>query len=291
MDIQRHIRITQFVNTIQRLQNLSEPTHYTHTTIGSGTPEISIVMTASNRSKQTYHTLRSICGQVHIVLVDDSDSDPILLGELQKVGLYIDFIQINRSNKFWVNPCVNYNIGFKYVKAPLIILQNAEVCHVGDICAYVKEHANDTYLVFDVAYSRSYERNEEVYSTSGFDDMYSLLAPEWYQHHIINNKQLHFLVAFSKPMLDAIGGFSLDYFSQGSYDDDDFLLHVRRLGIPIRSVPSEETRLMGIHLYHVLSETWEKGQIDKNRRIFQEKDTHSTYFHVWQRPNLVSKVL
>lgn len=61
---------------------------------------ISIIMTASNRSKQTYFTLSTIQNssykEIHIIIVDDSDEDPIKKKELEKYPFYIDFISINR---------------------------------------------------------------------------------------------------------------------------------------------------------------------------------------------------
>ena len=49
---------------------------------------ISIVMTASNRSIQTYFTLKTIQNssfkEIHVIIVDDSDADPIIKEELVK---------------------------------------------------------------------------------------------------------------------------------------------------------------------------------------------------------------
>jgi glycosyltransferase involved in cell wall biosynthesis len=94
-------------------------------------------MTACNRSKQTYFTLQTIQNSSHkaiqIILVDDSDSDPIAKEELEKYPFYIDFISIKMQNKKWVNPVVNYNIGFEYIRGSKVVIQNAEVCHVGDV--------------------------------------------------------------------------------------------------------------------------------------------------------------
>jgi glycosyltransferase involved in cell wall biosynthesis len=98
---------------------------------------ISIVMTACNRSKQTYFTLQTIQNSSHkaiqIILVDDSDAEPITKEELEKYPFYIDFISIKMQNKKWVNPVVNYNIGFEYIRGSKVVIQNAEVCHVGDV--------------------------------------------------------------------------------------------------------------------------------------------------------------
>ena len=55
---------------------------------------ISIVMTASNRSNQTYFTLKTILNssfkKIHVIIVDDSDEDPIIKEELEKYPFYIE---------------------------------------------------------------------------------------------------------------------------------------------------------------------------------------------------------
>ena len=63
-------------------------THHNIPNIPIYNDTISIVMTASNRSKQTYFTLETIqkCSfkHVHLIIVDDSDLDPISLSILNK---------------------------------------------------------------------------------------------------------------------------------------------------------------------------------------------------------------
>jgi hypothetical protein len=250
-------------------------------------------MTASNRSKQTYFTLstisKSIVSDVHIVLVDDSDVDKITVEELSKFNLCIDFIEINKNNKFWVNPCINYNIGFQYIKCPIIILQNAEVCHIGDVCDFVVNNVSDEeYLVFDVANTESYDNNEELYNINySFSDIRMSTEWKWYNHHSNNLKNYHFLSAFSKKTFDEIEGFSYDYFSQGLYDDDDFLLKIKRSNISVKNIKSEEKCIMGIHQYHKLAgQTW-VSDVSMNRRIFEIKSNSLEYKEVSENPEIL----
>jgi hypothetical protein len=63
--------------------------HYNISNIPIYDNTISIVMTASNRSKQTYFTLKTIekCSfkNVQLIIVDDSDIDPIKKEELKNI--------------------------------------------------------------------------------------------------------------------------------------------------------------------------------------------------------------
>lgn len=129
---------------------------------------ITIVMTSSNRSKQTYFTLQSMlkskCKNIQIILVDDSDCDQINVNILKNYPYYIDFISIKRENKNWINPVINYNIGFKFIKGDNIVIQNAEVCHVGDPLFFISSEMKElNYYVFDVIAVSSLENNEEIY--------------------------------------------------------------------------------------------------------------------------------
>jgi hypothetical protein len=143
--------------------------HYVVSNSDISEETISVVMTSSNRSKQTYFTLDSMLKnnfkKIHIILVDDSDVDPIEFEVLKTYPYYIDFIVINKKNKNWVNPCVNYNIGFKFIKGEKVVIQNAEVCHVGHVLDFINKNMKpNTYNVFDVKAVSSYENNEKIYT-------------------------------------------------------------------------------------------------------------------------------
>ncbi len=240
---------------------------------------ISIVMTASNRSKQTYFTLQSIMNSgwpdIHIILVDDSTHDPITVDNLQQFPFYIDFININRTNKCWHNPVVNYNLGFKFIKGKYLIVQNAEVAHVGQICADIVNNIKDNnYFVYDVVASSNYESNEKIYqlnlnydNTVNRADLYLM----WYQgrgHRCLN---LHFLTAMTtKTFMDLVQGFSYDYTFGSDFDDDDFLLKIRAAGIQIVNRFHDIHKMHGIHLYHGTSRTWNVN-VPHNEPIFKVK--------------------
>jgi len=244
---------------------------------------ISIVMTSSNRSKQTYFTLKSMlkskCKNIHIILVDDSTCDPINLNILNSFPYYIDFISIKRENKNWVNPCVNYNIGFKFIKGNKVVIQNAEVCYVGDPLDFINNSMNDnSYYVFDVKAVSNYKNNEIIYQNecdlASIDiynkDIYLL----WYQHSIHHNRNYHFFVACNIETFKNIDSFSYDYTLGNSFDDDDFLLKIISQKINIINVKSEEYFCGGIHLFHTLFGDSEYKHTIYNKDIFDLKNAN-----------------
>jgi glycosyltransferase involved in cell wall biosynthesis len=221
---------------------------------------LSIVMTSNNRSKQVYFTLdrisKSVIKDVHIVLVDDSTTDPIDISVLKKYEFYIDFIHIYDSNKIWNNPCVNYNIAFKYVKGSKVIIQNSEVCHVGDVLKFVYDQViTGNYYCFDVATSLNYETNNFIYIQSSLNtDIYkqNLFSDFWYQSQN-HSRNYHFLTACTIDTFSKIDTFSYDYSLGRCFDDDDYLLKIRSNKINLVDIYHDKYYIGGIHLYHGVS--------------------------------------
>ncbi len=241
---------------------------------------ISIVMTASNRAMQTYFTLQKIAASsiknVQVILVDDSKRSPCEISELSKLPLYITFIEIIPEKKTWINPVINYNIGFKYIKGNKIVIQNAEVVHVGDILADVAQRvkeADNGYYVYDVISVQDMASNLTLYNSEfNYQNIAQLnIYNSWYQS-IDNKKNLHFLTALSIDTFKKINcEFSYDYTFGFSYDDDDFLLKIIAANINIINIHVGEKELVGIHQYHESSITEWGLNTEINQVIFELK--------------------
>jgi hypothetical protein len=261
-----------------------DPTLYSHFCIDNNKlidqETISIIMTSSNRSKQVYFTLKTISNSLYkniqIILVDDSNTDPIDINILKKNSyeFYIDFIKINRENKNWHNPLVNYNIGFKFIQGGKIIIQNSEVCHIGDIIQFVNSSfiTNNNYYVFDVKASANYDNNEIIYNSdiSTIDIYCKNLFSLWYQS-ACNNRKYHFLTSMTTETFKKINSFSYDYTMGSSYDDDDFLLKIISKKINIINIFHNEYNIGGIHLYHGISTNMWDREVELNNNLFDKK--------------------
>lgn len=261
-----------------RVEN-NDTSLYSHIRIDNGiinNETISIVMTASNRSKQTYFTLKtmenSVNKNIQVVIVDDSDIDQIDASILINYPFTIDLIKINRENKCWHNPLVNYNIGFKFIKGCKVVIQNAEVCHIGDVLEFIKHKVveDDKYYVFDVKSSANYEANDKIYNsdTNSIEiynkDIYDL----WYNHtkHRLNN--FHFLSALNKTAFDKVKNFGYDCTMGSCYDDDELLLKIISKNISVVNIINEECNVGGLHLYHGKApNTWDRG-VEMNEMLF-----------------------
>lgn len=251
---------------------------------------ITIVMTAYNRSVQTYFTLRTIANSINktiqVIIIEDSTTDLLSFDELIKYDLCIYHIKI--KNKFWFNPCINYNLGFKFIKGNKVIIQNAEVCHIGDIIDYIDKNLCDNqYFVFDVATLPDMDTNHRLYKEDvSFDnyDNFSQLFGNWYQHHDNYSRQLHFLTAITKITFDIIMGFDYDFCMGSWYDDDELIFRIKSSGIDAVNIPYDVKKIMGIHQWHMPSDNdWDKDVI-KNSELLDAKkhyfDKHKRFFYL-----------
>jgi hypothetical protein len=251
---------------------------------------ISVVMTSSNRSKQTYFTLETLKNNtfkdIQVILVDDSTNDPISLDILEKYPFTIDFIRIIKDKKCWIGPSVNYNIGFKYIAGGKVIIQNAEVCHVGNLIDYINNNIKDeTYNVFDVRAVTDLSCNEIIYNKDITNiNIYQNeeLFWMWYQHSITDNRKLHFLSAMTRGVFEKIKEFSYDYTFGTCFDDDDFILKIESLNIIIKSINHIESKCGGLHLYHTQihsNESWSKNK-EWNKNIY---DIKAEYYNKYRK--------
>lgn len=251
------------------------------------TQTISIIMTTHNRSRQLYFTLDTITksrdhSKVQLILVDDSSEDKVMLDKLATYPFAVTFIQINRDKKFWYNPCVNYNIGFQHIKGTKIIIQNGEVCHIGDVLATLDHIQDNHYYAYDVKALKDFQANEQIYDSLkksptelGMLDITIYDNPgiytQWYQHIQYRNAYYHFLTACTRSTFDKVSTFSLDYAFGNSYDDDDFVLKIKYAGIKLCNMQHDQYKCGGVHLYHGHSNNGIAPEINGN--LFQKK-TH-----------------
>lgn len=141
-------------------------------------PNISIVMAYHNRKDQTITTLDTISKSniknFEVIIVDDgSDEEHSLKNIISNYYFKIKLLVIKKNQKTWSNSCVPYNIGFKLAKGNIIIIQNPEVSHIGDVIKYVSDNIHDgKYMVFSVFSSPSFEHNNIYNDIKCYDKNY-----------------------------------------------------------------------------------------------------------------------
>lgn len=199
---------------------------------------ISIVMAYHNRREQFLRTLKTIrfFGDPEIIVVDDASDQRI-------DDLDIKLIRVEPDDKWWLNPCIAYNIGLSKVTGDVIIIQNPECLHTGNILKFC-EQLKDGQMFSFAAYSLDYDLTGQL-----SPDMYRNLAlnePQrkqiahhgWYNHSVFNPVGLHFCNAYTRADMERIGGFDERYAPVFARDDDEILARTRRAGIDIKIVDS-----------------------------------------------------
>ena len=108
---------------------------------------ISVVIAAKDRKAQLRETLRSLEKSSHsdfeVIIVDDcSDSEQSVESLLQEKewSLSIKVITVSEKERDWKNPSGAYNLGIRFATKDVVVLQNAEVMHCGDILTFVDQH-------------------------------------------------------------------------------------------------------------------------------------------------------
>jgi len=109
--------------------------------------KVSIVIAYFNRKCQLIAALESIkntkYGNFEIIIVDDgsepSEAVDTFIDDV-KGDLDVRVVTISPQEKTWVNSSIPYNLGIRYAEGSIVMLQNAEVAHIGDCVSFVAKN-------------------------------------------------------------------------------------------------------------------------------------------------------
>lgn len=287
--------------------------------------KISIVTAYYNRKKLFDTTLLSISKQIEnhkldieVIAVDDGSDEDERLEELANRYPFLKIIRLEKKDKWYSNSCIPFNIGFKEAKGDIIILQNPECTHYGDILKYTLENiTNENYISF-ACFSLGIDstNNIEVFLNDS-EKLNELMQKNsvgyigdgldcWYNHPFINPKGYHFCAAITKENLHDLGGFD-ERFAKGiAFDDNEFLYRVCLKGLEIQIVG--DPIVLHQNHYSKISYTTDKNLLDdetyqerlklaeRNRILFElvtksEKPWRANYFFDVEKHKVEKKIL
>jgi len=213
---------------------------------------VTIVMTYWNRKRQLENTLKSIKQYGHdvkIIIVDDASTDGNDISCFEEENVKI----ITMKNKTWINPCIPFNTGLALADTDIVILQNAECIHNGDIVGHVINNIEKgTYLNYS-AFSIDSALTERVYAG---EEINSIINPYltryinawigWYNHPIYRPEMLHFCSAITREDLYELGGFDERYYNGLGYDDNEFILRIQNKGMTVKIIENP----LVVHQFH-----------------------------------------
>lgn len=274
--------------------------------------KISIVTAYYNRKKLFENTLISISKQlddhqlnIEVIAVDDGSDEDERLEDLISKYPFLKIIRLEKKDKWYSNSCIPFNIGFKEAKGEIIILQNPECTHYGNILTYTQENITSKNYISFACFSLGIESTDNIDEyLSNPQKLKQLMQNNnvgyigdgldcWYNHSIVNPKGYHFCAAITRENLYDLGGFD-ERFARGiAFDDNEFLYRVQLKGLEIQII--DAPIVLHQNHYSKISYTTDKNLLDdetyqkrlqlaeKNRILFElvtksEKPWRVNYF-------------
>jgi predicted glycosyltransferase involved in capsule biosynthesis len=240
--------------------------------------KISIVTSYFNRKEILINTLKSIKNTNHrnfeVIIVDDASSEDHRIEDLTQHFPFIKIIRVEPENKWYCNPCVPFNLGFKEAEGEIIIIQNPECFHTSDLISFVEENLKENdYFTFG-CYSLNEENTKNLLNS--FDYHKNIITKNrgatsngddaWYNHPIYRPVGYHFTSAIYKNKLEELNGFDERFAKGYGYDDDEFLHRVKKIcNFKILNYP------LVLHQHHYNIQTTNGNNIQPqqdNRKLF-----------------------
>jgi glycosyltransferase involved in cell wall biosynthesis len=199
--------------------------------------KISIVTAYYNRKKLFINTLNSIKKTLHddfeVIVVDDASNEENRLEDLKEEYDFLNVIRINPEDKWWINPCIPFNIGFKHIKGDFVILQNPECFHTKDIIKYVADNITENDYFSFGCYSLNKDKTNRIeeFESFTFENRGVSYDGEdsWYNHSKYRPVGYHFTSAISKRKLNLLNGFDERFANGLAYDDNEFLYRINKI--------------------------------------------------------------
>lgn len=250
---------------------------------------ISVVTAYYNRKKLFVRTLESMKLQYgiikfEVIAVDDGSDEFERIEDLQYIYPFLRVIRLEKENKWYLNSCIPFNIGFSEVKGDKIIIQNPECFHLSPILEYVEKNLADNHYLSFACYSLDKKNTDEEHVFFNQDYLKNLISKNnrtctydgdlgWYNHSIHRPKAYHFCAALTTNDLFDLGGFDERYAKGIGYDDDEFIWRVKRK-LKINFIDD----LIVLHQNHYTSpikpiqEEYAQKEINykRNKRIFED---------------------
>lgn len=210
---------------------------------------ISIVLSYFQRQELWDRTLSTICNSKitnwEVIIVDDASVPPLVCTHPK-----VKIIRIDPKDKWYHNPCIPYNLGFKEAKGDIIIIQNPECMHAGDVLSYASSNVKDNVYIAFGCYAINLQETEGLefgYSLNIGDYVFTTKTGNgWYNHPVHRPVGYHFCSAITRRDLDRVGGFDERYAHGVAFDDDAFIRSIKRLGMDVQ-IPTDP---FVVHQFH-----------------------------------------
>jgi glycosyltransferase involved in cell wall biosynthesis len=237
-------------------------------------------MTYFNRNKLLLNTLETLRESKHdnfgVLVVDDGSEPRFHSG---KYPFQVNVIRIDKEDKKWKTHTPAQNIGVKKAidyGAEVLILQNAEALHIGDVLMYTENNLTEQNYLSFACYSASKESSKfpDVLSTihetisgnnvGAFDSEHN----SWYNHPLYRGTGYDFCSAITRENMIKLNGYDERYMNGYCYSDDDLVMRIKRLGLAI-DIPTDP---FVVHQWHSSS----GAVVDFDKLTIMNRDLYGT---------------
>jgi glycosyltransferase involved in cell wall biosynthesis len=221
---------------------------------------LSIAIAYYNRRELLLATLDSFLetltnwNEFEVIIVDDASDDKHKLDAsmFDDYPFYVKVIRIPKKDKWWTSSTIAINMSIRHSTGDIVIIQNPETIHVGDIISHAIENCTDTTLLSYHCYAANEEKTKRILDLDEKEVITLRRAIEpiddscWYNHAIFRSKAYHFTNAVKRKHLLKMRGMD-ERFAEGvAYEDDEFIYRLRLMGLEIRFI----SHPFSIHMHH-----------------------------------------
>lgn len=220
---------------------------------------------------ETLHTFERYDPETfNVVVVDDDSPDDIVLPPLS-----FDVTIVKLRDKTWNNTCTVHNVGFHEAlksNPDIIVIQNAECYHWGDVLGYARENLTDENYIAFPAYSLA---EGETPCNEVIKDKCAEFNGDsgWYNHATHRPLALHFCTAITTANLRKLNGFDERLKDGIAYEDNVFVHQVRNLGLRI-DIPD---RPMVFHQWHYNQGIYAQELVELNKEIWLQIEQETSF--------------
>jgi glycosyltransferase involved in cell wall biosynthesis len=239
--------------------------------------KVVIVMTYFERPHQLHKTLKSIAQTKYqnfeVVIVDDGSvkaPPPLYLSSFEITVL-------TTARKCWTNPEPAYNTGLYYAmlrRPDVIILQNAECYHVGDVISAAAKVTDENYITFgcfSIDKANTF-RQHEITALLQANELGASHDGQnaWYNHPQYRPVAYDFCSAITAKNMLALNGYD-ERLADGCGRGDDYLLQrIKMLGIKVEITAPPAPFV--VHQWHYDADVpADKAQrVERNRQLYAQ---------------------
>ncbi len=235
--------------------------------------KVVIVMTYYDRLALLKNTLDSFtytkATDFEVVIVDDASPSPIPALEY-KFPIHI----IRLARKLCPNTSPLHNMAFYHalcLGADIVLIQNAECYHWGDVISEALKVTEENYLAFG-AYSLGKE--EQPCNEVIKDRIVEFTGDSgWYNHSVYRPHGFHFCTAITIANLKKLNGFDERLYAGVAFEDNMFVHQIKNLGLRIDFID----RPMVFHQWHYNQGLSREELVLQNQNVWLELEKETGY--------------